>query len=178
MKRALYIGRFSPFHFGHLKAIEYILDSEKNSIDQLNIGIGTAQESFTISNPFNAGERFEFILHALREMNIPSGRFLIVPIPDLNNNNQWISYVQSLLPEFSIIYSNNSLVQLLVEKYSSLILKPIPLLKRNEWSATSIRKKMIENDDSWTKTVPDSVRKLILEYKGIQRIQLLAKSDM
>lgn len=178
MKRALYIGRFNPLHLGHLKAIEYILDSEKNSIDQLIVGIGTAQESFTISNPFTAGERFEFILQALREMKVPSEKFLIVPIPDLNNNNQWISYVQSLLPEFSIIYSNNSLVQLLVEKYSSLTLKSIPLLKRNEWSATSIRNKMIENDDSWTKSVPDSVRKLIFEFNGIRRIQLLAKSDM
>ena len=176
MKRALYIGRFNPLHFGHTKAIEYILNS-KQEIDQLILGIGTAQESYTLMNPFTSGERFEFLIHTLRELGIPNDKYLIVPIPDLNNNNQWISYLLSYLPHFEIIYSNNNLVKLLSERNGKIICKPIPLINRNEWSATSIRKKIVNNDDSWMKDVPDSVKKLILEFDGIKRIQLLTQND-
>ena len=175
MKRVLYIGRFNPLHLGHIKAIEYILNEK--DVDQIILGIGTAQESYTLLNPFTSGERFEFIMHALLELHIPADKYLIIPIPDLNNNSQWITYLVSLLPHFSVIYSNNSLVKLLVGRFESIEIRPIPLINREEWSATSIRTKMINNDDSWKKSVPDSVKNLILNYKGVERIQLLSKSD-
>lgn len=176
MKRALYIGRFNPLHLGHLNAIEHIYKSEKN-IDQLILGIGSAQESFTDLNPFTSGERFEFLINAMSELKISPDRYLIVPIPDLNNNNQWISYLVSMLPRFHTIYSNNSLVQLLTKNNGKISIKPIPLIQREEWSATSIRNKIINNDDSWKNSVPDSVKQLILDFNGVTRIQLLAKTD-
>ncbi len=176
MKRVLYIGRFNPLHLGHLNAIEYIYKNEKD-IDQLILGIGSAQESFTSSNPFTSGERFEFLINAMMELKIPANKYLIVPIPDLNNNNQWISYLVSFLPRFNVIYSNNSLVQLLTNNFGKITIKPIPLIQRNEWSATSIRNKIINNDDSWKSSVPDSVQHLILDFNGVNRIQLLAKTD-
>ncbi|MEM3079801.1 MAG: adenylyltransferase/cytidyltransferase family protein, partial [Thermoproteota archaeon] len=51
--RGLFIGRFQPFHLGHLKAVEYII----NRVDEVIIGIGSAQYSHTLENPFTAGER-------------------------------------------------------------------------------------------------------------------------
>lgn len=176
MKRVLYIGRFNPFHIGHLKAIEYIFNTEKD-IDQLIIGIGSAQESYTLVNPFTAGERIEFIIEALRELQIPSNKYLVIPIPDLNNNNQWVSYLISYLPRFTVIYSNNSLVRLLTEHHGNIEIKPIPLIKREEWSATNIRDKIMQNDDTWAEKVPKAVKKLIIDFNGVNRIQLLAKND-
>ena len=176
MKRVLYIGRFNPLHLGHLNAIKYILDSDKQ-IDQVIIGIGTAQESFTLTNPFTAGERFEFLIQGLKEFGISAEKYFIVPIPDVNNNNQWISYLISYLPKFSVIYSNNPLVTLLTEHFEKIQIKSIPLLNREMWSATSIRQKIIANDNSWEKVVPESVKKIIADVNGIQRIQLLAKND-
>ncbi|MBP7820288.1 MAG: adenylyltransferase/cytidyltransferase family protein, partial [Candidatus Methanofastidiosum sp.] len=52
--RALYIGRFQPFHLGHLHVVKLILNSSKEII----IAIGSSQVSHTIQNPFTAGERF------------------------------------------------------------------------------------------------------------------------
>ncbi len=176
MKRVLYIGRFNPFHTGHLKAIEYIFSSEKD-IDLLIIGIGTAQESFTSVNPFTAGERFEFITESLKKLQIPNDKYIVIPIPDLNNNNQWVSYLVSLLPRFKVIYSNNSLVKLLTERHGNIEIKPIPLIKRDDWSATTIRTKIMQNDDTWKECVPDAVLKLIIDFNGVERIQLLAKND-
>src|SRR3970040_1541422 len=51
--RALWIGRFQPFHLGHLSMAKRILAE----VDELVIGIGSAQYSHTPENPFTAGER-------------------------------------------------------------------------------------------------------------------------
>ncbi|EQD45121.1 nicotinamide-nucleotide adenylyltransferase, partial [mine drainage metagenome] len=51
--RAFVVGRFQPFHNGHLHVIKEILSQYSSVI----IGIGSAQYSHTMENPFTAGER-------------------------------------------------------------------------------------------------------------------------
>ncbi|HDJ89497.1 MAG TPA: nicotinamide-nucleotide adenylyltransferase, partial [Thermoprotei archaeon] len=55
--RGLFIGRFQPFHLGHFYALKWIL----SKVDEVIIGIGSAQVSYTIKNPFTLGERIEMI---------------------------------------------------------------------------------------------------------------------
>ena len=57
MKKGLVLGRFQPFHFGHLELIKDII---KDEIEPL-ICIGSAQHSHTDENPFTAEERKEMI---------------------------------------------------------------------------------------------------------------------
>ena len=57
MTRALFVGRFQPFHYGHLHAIEKILEE----CDELVLVVGSAQMSHEHDNPFTAGERIEMI---------------------------------------------------------------------------------------------------------------------
>ena len=78
--RGIYIGRFQPFHKGHLYAVKEVL----NEVDELIIGIGSAQESHTLENPFTAGERMLMIKSALAEAGVDSYKVYIVPIPDLS----------------------------------------------------------------------------------------------
>ena len=47
MKRGLVLGRFQPFHFGHLELIKEMI---KGGIEPL-ICIGSAQHSHTDENP-------------------------------------------------------------------------------------------------------------------------------
>ncbi|MCD4800755.1 MAG: adenylyltransferase/cytidyltransferase family protein, partial [Methanococcoides sp.] len=47
MKRAFYIGRFQPFHLGHHSVITSIAEE----VDELIIGIGSAQTSHEVNNP-------------------------------------------------------------------------------------------------------------------------------
>ena len=51
--RALYIGRFQPFHLGHLHIVKYILEVSKEVI----IAIGSSG-SHTVHNPFTAERDF------------------------------------------------------------------------------------------------------------------------
>ena len=55
MKKALFIGRFQPFHQGHLDAIKQI------SEDEIIIGIGSSQYSKTDDNPYSFEERQKMI---------------------------------------------------------------------------------------------------------------------
>jgi nicotinamide-nucleotide adenylyltransferase len=66
VKRGLYVGRFQPFHNGHLDAIKYAL----NSVDELVIVIGSAQYSHHSHNPFTAGERLTMVRRALDEAGV------------------------------------------------------------------------------------------------------------
>ncbi|MDD4247570.1 MAG: adenylyltransferase/cytidyltransferase family protein [Methanosarcina sp.] len=59
--RGFFIGRFQPFHFGHLSVVRYALEHD----DELIVAIGSTDKSFTTKDPFTASERFEMILAAL-----------------------------------------------------------------------------------------------------------------
>ncbi|MHA1450429.1 MAG: adenylyltransferase/cytidyltransferase family protein, partial [Candidatus Hodarchaeales archaeon] len=52
--RALFLGRFNPFHLGHLAAIEYI--RKDKDVQEVVIGIGSSDKSFSLIHPFSAGE--------------------------------------------------------------------------------------------------------------------------
>jgi cytidyltransferase-like protein len=53
---AIFVGRFQPFHKGHLKAIRWILKREK----EIFIVIGSSQESFTkIRKRIKKGEKWK-----------------------------------------------------------------------------------------------------------------------
>ncbi len=55
--RAVFVGRFQPYHKGHHEAVKYIL----GKYSELVIVVGSAQENYTWENPFTAGERVEMI---------------------------------------------------------------------------------------------------------------------
>ena len=146
-------------------------------VSQVIIGIGSAQKSYTSENLFTAGERFEMILATINEEKVAAPhQYLIVPIIDLDNNNQWISYLQSLLPRFNAIYTNNHLIQNLVRSFSSINIHEIPFKNRKIWSSTEIRQRMLENA-TWENLVPPSTKKLILEFGGTNRLKSLSTSD-
>ena len=51
--RGILIGRMQPVHKGHMQVINKILEE----VDEIIIGIGSAQLSYELKNPFTAGER-------------------------------------------------------------------------------------------------------------------------
>ena len=49
----LLIGRFQPFHLGHLDALRFAL----SKVDKLWIGLGSSNKPLQKNNPFSAEER-------------------------------------------------------------------------------------------------------------------------
>ncbi|MCL1983862.1 MAG: nicotinamide-nucleotide adenylyltransferase [Methanomassiliicoccaceae archaeon] len=160
---SLMIGRFQPFHNGHLEVIRKISKLSEN----LTIGIGSAQYSHTVSNPFTAGERYRMISNSLKDSGIDNAS--IVPIEDLNRYSVWVSHVISMSPPFSVVYSNNPLTRRLFLE-AGYEIKASPLYNRSEYSGTEVRRRMMVGED-WRPLVPKAVADVIDDIDGIGRIR-------
>jgi len=167
----LYVGRFQPFHLGHLEVVKYILEK----VDRVVIAIGSAQYSHTLENPFTAGERLTMSKLALEETGISPERYLLLPITDLNVHKLWVAHVVSQTPAFQMVFSNDPLTVTLFQE-AGFRVEAIPFYSRQVYSATEIRKRMMSNQD-WSSLVPRSVAYLIREIKGEKRLQYLSGSD-
>ncbi len=171
MTRALFVGRFQPFHYGHLHAIEVIL----SECEELVLVVGSAQMSHQRDNPFTAGERIEMIRGALEEADVPCKKFMILPIGDAPAHRVWVSAVESQTPRFDVVYSNQSLTRrLLIE--AGYNVKRIELYQRGKFEASDIRNRILEGRD-WSELVPPAVYRIVTEIDGENRIRDLAKSD-
>ncbi len=160
-KTALIIGRFQPFHLGHLKLIEIAADNS----EKLIIGIGSSQESNTKENPFTADERKEMIENSV---NI---RILceIIPIPDINNDKIWVSHVKKLVPEFHVVYTNGELERRLF-KDAGIDVVSTGIFNRNLYSGTEIRRR-IASGKEWEHLVPEGTSAIIKKVGGVERVR-------
>lgn len=169
--RGILIGRFQPPHLGHIEIIKQILEE----VDELIVGIGSAQASHTLENPFTAGERILMLSKALAEAGVDLSRVHLIPIPDVNNHAVWVSHVTSLSPPFAVVYSGNPLVKRLFKEAGFKVKTP-PLFKRKEYWGTEIRDRMIKGEE-WKNLVPRAVAEVMKEIKAVERLKDLSRAD-
>jgi nicotinamide-nucleotide adenylyltransferase len=168
MTRGFYIGRFQPFHEGHHAMVGRISEE----LDELVVGIGSADQSHTVRNPFTAGERIMMITKTLVEFDLVT---YAVPIEDLNRNSVWVSHVQSMSPRFDVAFSNNPLVVRLFRE-AGIEVRQSPMYHREEFEGTEVRERMAA-DGEWESLVPEAVVEVVEEIDGVERIQQITASD-
>ena len=168
--RGLMVGRFQPFHKGHL----YLSNQILQECDELIIAIGSAQFNYIYKDPFTAGERVLMIHAALLESKIDLTRCYVIPIVNDENNARWLAHLRSMVPSFNILYSGNDFVTNLVS-HEIKIKKPL-FSKKNVYNGTNIRKQMARMQN-WKKLVPNAVFRVIEEIGGVTRLKTLLKSD-
>ena len=170
-KTGLFIGRFQPFHLGHLESIKFALDK----VDTLIIAIGSAQKSHEKRNPFTAGERIQMIRNTLYKIStIDLQKIIFIPTPDNNIHLLWTHNIDILVPPYDIIFTNDPFTIFLFQERHKNIIKP-KLYNRNIFSGTMIRKFMIDDNDKWKNLVHKEVFSLIDKIKGVERLQLISK---
>ncbi|MGC9445110.1 MAG: nicotinamide-nucleotide adenylyltransferase [Candidatus Methanospirareceae archaeon] len=167
--RALYVGRFQPYHRGHHAVITEVAAE----VEELIICIGSAQRSHELDNPFTAGERYLMISKSLHDANILNA--YIVPVLDVNRNAVWVSHVESLIPPVDVVYAHNPLTERLFKEKGYETRVP-PLFNRSEYSGREIRRRILKNND-WKSLVPDAVVAVIMEIEGVKRLKDLARTD-
>lgn len=166
------VGRFQPFHNGHLSAVRFALER----VDYLYIIVGSAQRSHERDNPFTAGERISMIKSALDENGIDPSKWMAIPIQDADSHSVWVSSVRSMVPKFDIVFTNDSLTFTLFQE-EGIEVKAVPFLDRGQYSATNVRNRILERKD-WESLVPDQVANLVKEFGGVERVRNLLKKDL
>lgn len=163
--KALYIGRFQPFHNGHIQ----IIKEASKKYSEVIIGIGSSQYGHTIENPFTNNERKIMIEKSLKNIGIKN--YKIVLIPDIHNPPKWVDHVLSIISDFDEVITNNNFTKQLFSK-KGYIIKETPLYNKEKYSGEVIRGK-IKNDETWEDLVPLEVSKIIKMIKGENRIKQL-----
>ncbi|MEK6831818.1 MAG: nicotinamide-nucleotide adenylyltransferase [Thermoproteota archaeon] len=161
----LLIGRFQPFHLGHLDALRFAL----SKVDKLWIGLGSSNKPLQKNNPFSAEERKEMILSSIDESM--KQRIQIYFIPDLENHIKWIELIDALVPKFDTVFTNDELTRHLYSKRDVEVL-PIPFVKRDILSGTNIRD-MIISDQTWEDLVPEGTKNFLYKTSAKQRLKNL-----
>ncbi|TRO57714.1 nicotinamide-nucleotide adenylyltransferase [[Eubacterium] cellulosolvens] len=167
----LYIGRFQPFHLGHLEVVKLIL----RKVDELIIVVGSAQYSHTKSNPFTVGERIRMIRESLKEDKINLDRVQITPITDVNVHGIWVHHISLYVGKIDTVFSNDPLTSQLFNE-AGFKVDSIPFFKREIYSATEIRNRIL-TDHNWRELVPKSVSNIIDSIKGVERMMILLHTD-
>lgn len=169
----LFIGRFQPFHKGHLAAAKFAL----SRVNQLVIVVGSAQKSHEPKNPFTAGERIMMIKESLdADSEADVRRILIIPVPDTDVHSLWIHQVDMLVPKYDVVFAND-LFTLMLFREQGIKAIEAPLYRREEMRATEIRKRMAA-EENWEDLVPKPVSKVIKEIKGVERVRAISQRDM
>jgi nicotinamide-nucleotide adenylyltransferase len=164
--KALLIGRFQPFHKGHLQVIKKIL----GEVDSLIIVIGSSQHKNNLENPLSADEREEMIKRVLEQEGLKN--YAIFQVPDINNDELYPGHVTRSVPFFDVIYTGNDLVRRLF-KAAHFKVRKIKHIRRSIYSGSEIRRRII-NKEMWKHLVPESVVDYLVEVGALERLKRLS----
>lgn len=92
---AVFIGRFQPFHLGHVEVITRGLEIA----DKVVILVGSSNRPRSLRNPFTYEERLKMITVGLhRQIPGSSSRFNVLPLPDAAyDDTEWVANVQAAI---------------------------------------------------------------------------------
>lgn len=167
MRTALFIGRFQPFHKGHLQVIKDILKDN----DKLIIAIGSAQKFNTAENPLTAEERSELIILALQEAEIPKEKYQIIPVTDIDNYPLWVDHINLLVPHYDAVYTGSEIVTECFKNHRSKVeINSLPRFL--DISAAKIRYNIVNNTE-WESYVPKVVAQTLKKWKIDQKLKTL-----
>jgi nicotinamide-nucleotide adenylyltransferase len=151
--KALFIGRFQPFHLGHLNVIEKI----SKQYEKIIIGIGSSQFRDNLNNPFSSEIRKKMIEKSLKTAKIYN--YKIILIPDINDPPNWVNHILSIFSDFDVVITNNSFTKKLFEQ-NNFIVKNSQLYKKEKYSGKEIRRR-IKEGYKWKDLVPKDVYNII-----------------
>jgi nicotinamide-nucleotide adenylyltransferase len=168
MKTALFVGRFQPFHLGHLSVIEDIL--KKN--DRLIILIGSAHQKDTPENPFSVEERIEMIRNAMEAKGYTD--YEITSLQDFHDDRLWTEAVMKAY-DFDVVYSRNEWTVRCFRKFGKNV-REHKLYNGSKYSGTEIRKRLAAGK-GWKDLVPVEVYGVIMKARSTERLRKISKKE-
>ncbi|MGB1769386.1 MAG: nicotinamide-nucleotide adenylyltransferase [Nitrosopumilus sp.] len=161
----LLIGRFQPFHLGHLEALQFAL----SKVDKLWLGLGSSNKPMEKTNPFSVEERKQMIMSSIDDSI--KNKISIYSIPDLDNHVKWIENIDTIVPDYQIVFSNDPMTEHLYSKRDVNVMT-IPFFKRDQLSGTRLRD-LIKSDQKWDDLVPEGTKLLLQKFDAKNRLKIL-----
>ena len=169
--RGLIMGRFQPFHLGHMALVRQAMAE----CDDIIIAVTSTQYNYLEKDPFTAGERIEMIRNALNESGMDPGRYMILGLENQHNVATWPAYIRAALPPFQRIYSGNPYVAMLLHDYGTEVAEP-DMVDRERFNASILRRMMADGGD-WRGRVPPAVARFVESVGGEGRVRTILGSD-
>jgi nicotinamide-nucleotide adenylyltransferase len=144
---ALIVGRFQPFHKGHL----YLIKKALKIADKITIGIGSANISDE-NNPLDFETRKKIIKAVAYKEKIEEKIIKIVPLDDFFDDKKWLENVKKQIGDFDVVLGNNDWTNNILEKAGYKVIK-VDYLKRGVYEGWRIRK-LIREGKKWQDRVP------------------------
>lgn len=156
----LIVGRFQPFHNGHLEMIR----EAAGKADSLVIAVGSSNKSGVMDNPFTYSERGRMIRAALGG----DFDFMIIAVPDVDDDKKWAEYIRDNI-EFDVAFTNAE-TEGRIFREAGFKVEGLDFYRRNECMSTLIREKMISGE-GWRDSVPDAACKILREINAVERLR-------
>lgn len=164
--KALFIGRFQPFHLGHLLLLQRL----STQYEEFIIGVGSSQYRDTCDNPFSEVERKQMITQSLDAVGIH--KYRIVAIPDIHDPPRWVDHVCSIVSDFDVIIANNPFTRKLFSE-KGYVVRGTAFFDRKRYSGKEIRRRMTQ-DEPWADLVPKAVDDLLCQIHGVVRLKQIS----
>ncbi len=162
MITGLFIGRFQPFHNGHLAIIRQAF----KKVDELLLVIGSTQLERTKDNPLNAEEREKLIEATIKDLKIEHVK--IFHLPDIKRDDKYVDYVKKCLPPFQVVFTGEN--ELNANLFVEAGYKVISSSRMYDWMATGIRERIRESKD-YAMLVPKKIKELLVSEGYAQIIR-------
>lgn len=160
----LFVGRFQPFHNGHLMVVKGITKVCGRAV----IAVGSTDKHGTAENPFSAEERKDMIQAALQDADIiPNFDVSFIEVPDMKDDATWTKKALELAGEVHVVWTGNEDTKKCFEAAGKEVktIRPVPGI-----SATEVRALMKSGGD-WRKLVPKAVAEKISSFNGVERMK-------
>lgn len=161
--RALFVGRFQPFHNGHLKVIKKI--SEKYS-DITVVIAGPAKRD--VRDPFTFQEREKMVRKVLK---FKGTNFRVFKVHNVNDNKKWCKKINRL-GKFDVAFSRNPLT-IKCLKMAGIKIRKHEFYERYKNCGREIRKRILRGK-KWESLVPKEVYEYLKSINGEERIKSIS----
>jgi nicotinamide-nucleotide adenylyltransferase len=144
----LVVGRFQPFHKGHL----YLLQKALEVADKIIIAIGSVEKQ-DAQNPIPFAQREQMLRQVLQKEGLADRVTKIVSLQDYPSDEQWVSELEKVAGPFEVVVGNNDWTNRVLTEagYAALT---VPDLQRDKYQGTVIRDSAKESR-AWQDSVPN-----------------------
>lgn len=148
MKVALIVGRFQPFHNGHL----YLLKKTLEAADKMILAVGSSNV-LNEDNPLSFEIRVKMLEKVIKEEGLSEKVLKIVPSPDDPSDDIWLKLLLKNAGKFDIAVGNNDWTNGILKDAGYKVLE-IKYLNRDIYQGVVIRQ-LFKTGGNWQTLVPE-----------------------